>query len=215
MSRFDRYNSDARRSLAQAREIALRLNHKTICTEHLLYGLLEAGDAQVAAIISGLGVSSARLRQALDFVIGKSARPLLVEPTLSAAARHGLDMAEQAAAEEQADEVGSEHLLLGLMREGEGIAAGVLESFGITLERVQSQIEMGRQHGRVNSIFGAEHQARYNMTPTLNMVSRDLTSAALADQLDPVVGREEEIERSMQVLARRSKNNPVLVGDAG
>ncbi|HKV85664.1 MAG TPA: ATP-dependent Clp protease ATP-binding subunit [Ktedonobacterales bacterium] len=215
MSRFDRYNSDARRSLAQAREIALRLNHKTICTEHLLYGLLEAGDAQVGAIISGLGVSSARLRQALDFVIGKSARPLLVEPTLSAAARHGLDMAEQAAAEEQADEVGSEHLLLGLMREGEGIAAGVLESFGITLERVQSQIEMGRQHGRVNSIFGAEHQARYNMTPTLNMVSRDLTSAALADQLDPVVGREEEIERSMQVLARRSKNNPVLVGDAG
>jgi ATP-dependent Clp protease ATP-binding subunit ClpC len=215
VSRFDRYNSDARRSLAQAREIALRLNHKSICTEHLLYGLLEAGDAQVAAIISGLGVSSARLRQALDFVIGKSARPLLVEPILSAAARHGLDMAEQAAAEEQADEVGSEHLLLGLMREGEGIAAGVLESFGITLERVQSQIEMGRQHGRVNSIFGAEHQARYNMTPTLNMVSRDLTSAALADQLDPVVGREEEIERSMQVLSRRSKNNPVLVGDAG
>ena len=215
MSRFDRYNSDARRSLAQAREIALRLNHKTICTEHLLYGLLESGDMQVGAIISGLGASSARLRQALDFVIGKSARPLLVEPTLSAAARHVLDLAEQAATSEQANEVGSEHLLLGLLREGEGIAAGVLESFGVTLERVQGQIEMSRQHGRVNSVFGAEHQARYNMTPTLNMVSRDLTSAALADQLDPMVGREEEIQRTMQVLSRRSKNNPVLVGDAG
>ena len=215
VSRFDRYNSDARRSLAQAREIALRLNHKTICTEHLLYGLLEAGDTQVSMIISGLGVSSARLRQALDFVIGKSARPLLVEPTLSAAARHALDLAEQAATAEQMNEVGSEHLLLGLLSEGEGIAAGVLESFGVTLERVQSQINVGRQHGRVNSVFGAEHQARYNMTPTLNMVSRDLTSAALADQLDPVVGREEEIQRAMQVLSRRSKNNPVLVGDAG
>ena len=215
MSRFDRYNSDARRSLAQAREIALRLNHKTICTEHLLYGLLESGDTQVSTIISSLGVSSARLRQALDFVIGKSARPLLVEPTLSAAARHALDLAEQSATSEQAAEVGSEHLLLGLLREGEGIAAGVLESFGVSLERVQGQIEMARQQGRVNTVFGAEHQARYNMTPTLNMVSRDLTSAALADQLDPVVGREEEIQRAMQVLSRRSKNNPVLVGDAG
>jgi ATP-dependent Clp protease ATP-binding subunit ClpC len=215
MSRFDRYNADARRSLAQAREIALRLNHKTICTEHLLYGLLDANDATVNAIISALGVNSLRLRQALDFVIGKSSRPLLVEPTLSTAARHALDMAEQEAQADSSTEVATEHLLMGLLREGEGIAAGVLESFGVTLDRVQAQVQVMRRQGHANTAFSAEHQVRYNMTPTLNMVSRDLTSAALADQLDPVVGREEEIERSMQVLARRSKNNPVLVGDAG
>ena len=215
MSRFDRYNNDARRSLAQAREIALRLNHKTICTEHLLYGLLDANDVTVSAIITSLGVNITRLRQALDFVIGKSSRPLLVEPTLSTAARHALDLAEQEAQAEQAGEVGADHVLIGLLREGEGIAAGVLESFGVTLERVQAQVLVIRRQGRTSTAFGAEHQARYNMTPTLNMVSRDLTSAALADQLDPVVGREEEIERTMQVLARRSKNNPVLVGDAG
>ncbi|HLJ81255.1 MAG TPA: Clp protease N-terminal domain-containing protein, partial [Ktedonobacterales bacterium] len=215
MSRFDRYNNDARKSLAQAREIALRLNHKTICTEHLLYGLLDANDVTVSAIISGLGVNLTRLRQALDFVIGKSSRPLLVEPTLSAAARRALDLAEQEAQTEQAEEVGTEHLLLGLLREAEGIAAGVLESFGVTLERAQTQIHSIRRQGKASTAFGAEHQARYNMTPTLNMVSRDLTSAALADQLDPVVGRDAEIERTMQVLARRNKNNPVLIGEAG
>jgi ATP-dependent Clp protease ATP-binding subunit ClpC len=215
VSRFDRYNTDARRSLAQAREIALRLNHKTICTEHLLYGLLDANDPTVAAILSGLGVNTARLRQALDFVIGKSSRPLLVEPTLSAAARHALDMAEQAAKVDESAEVGTDHLLIGLLREGEGIAAGVLESFGVTLDRVQAHMQAMKHRGRGGAVFSSEHQARYNMTPTLNMVSRDLTSAALADQLDPVVGRDEEIERTMQVLSRRTKNNPVLIGDAG
>jgi ATP-dependent Clp protease ATP-binding subunit ClpC len=215
VSRFDRYNNDARRSLAQAREIALRLNHKTICTEHLLYGLLDSGDVLVNAVITGLGVNTIRLRQALDFVIGKSSRPLLVEPTLSAAARHALDLAEEEAVAHEAPEVGTDHLLLGLLREGEGIAAGVLESFGVTLEHAQAQVQTLKHSGRPGIAFSAEHQARYNMTPTLNMVSRDLTSAALADQLDPVVGRGEEIERTMQILARRSKNNPVLVGDAG
>src|SRR5579884_1872950 len=215
VSRFDHYSNEARRSLAQAREIALRLNHKTICTEHLLYGMLDAGDATVAGILAALGVNAVKLRQALDFVIGKSSRPLLVEPTLSAAARRVLDLAEQEAKDEGAREVGTEHLLVGLLREGEGIAAGVLESFTVTLDRVLAQIQLIRRQGKPAGAFSIEHQARFNMTPTLNMVSRDLTSAALADQLDPVVGREEEIERTMQVLARRFKNNPVLVGDAG
>ncbi|HLZ23224.1 MAG TPA: ATP-dependent Clp protease ATP-binding subunit [Ktedonobacterales bacterium] len=215
MSRFDRYNNDTRKSLAQAREIALRLNHKTICTEHLLYGLLDANDFTTSAIIAGLGVNFTRLRQALDFVIGKSSRPLLVEPTLSTAARQALDLAEQEARAEQADEVGTEHLLLGLLREADGIAAGVLESFGVNLDRTRAQISIVRRQSTESTAFSTAHQARYAMTPTLNMVSRDLTTAALADQLDPVVGRDEEIERTMQVLARRSKNNPVLVGEAG
>jgi ATP-dependent Clp protease ATP-binding subunit ClpC len=216
MSRFDSYSNDARRALAQARETALRLNHKTICTEHLLLGLLEAQDPTVEALLASLGASSARVRQALEFVIGKSTRPLLVEPALSVAARTVLDLAEQEAREDHNSPVGTEHLFIGLLREGEGIAAGVLESFGIALDRVRLQLEQVRRQGRpATGQSAAQHMTKYSMTPTLNQVSRDLTAAAIAGQLDPVIGREVEIERTMQVLARRSKNNPVLIGDAG
>src|SRR5262249_34463901 len=118
MSRFDRYSGDARKSLAQAREVALRLNHKTICTEHLLYGMLEANDPTVGGILTALGANALKLRQALDFVIIRSGRPLVVEPSLSAPARRALDLAEQEAREEDAFEIGTEHLLIGLLREG-------------------------------------------------------------------------------------------------
>ncbi len=215
MSRFEQYSNEARKALAQAREDALRLNHKTICTEHLLLGLLEINDPLIESVINNLGASSARMRQALEFVIGRSTRPLLAEPTLSVPARTVLDLAEQETLENHAPEVGPEHLLLGLLREGGGIAAGVLESFGITLDGVRLHVEQLRRQGRQVTAFAAEHMTRYNMTPTLNQVSRDLTAAALAGQLDPVIGREAEIERTMQILARRSKNNPVLIGDAG
>ncbi len=215
MRHFDRYSADARRSLSQAREVALRLNHKTICTEHLLCGLLEANDPEVSALLSTLGVNIARLHQALEFVIGKGNRSLLAEPALSLAARHSLDVAEQEARRQGAMEVGTDHLLVGMLCDGEGIAAGVLESFGVTLELIRKELQSLQHPGTDSSAFGAEHQARYVMTPTLNTVSRDLTGAALAGQLDPVVGREAEIERAMQILSRRGKNNPVLIGDAG
>ncbi len=215
MSRFDFYNNDARRALAQARETALRLNHKTICTEHLLLGLLEAQDPTIEALLNGLGANTGRVRQALEFVIGKSNRPLLVEPALSVAARTVLDLAEQEARDDHNTPVGTEHLFIGLLREGEGIAAGVLESFGVSLDRVRFQLDQIKRQGRPPANNVAQQMAKYSMTPTLNQVSRDLTSAALAGQLDPVIGREREIERTMQVLARRAKNNPVLIGDAG
>ncbi|HEX6779696.1 MAG TPA: ATP-dependent Clp protease ATP-binding subunit, partial [Ktedonobacterales bacterium] len=215
MSRFDQYSNEARRALAQAREDALRLNHKTICTEHLLLGLLEINDPLVEGVFSNLGANSARVRQALEFVIGRSSRPLLSEPTLSAPARMVLDLAEEEAQEAHAPEVGTDHLLLGLLREGGGIAAGVLESFSIALDPARYQLAQLHKQGRKMTAFAAEHMARYNMTPTLNQVSHDLTAAALAGQLDPVIGREAEIERTMQILARRSKNNPVLIGEAG
>ncbi len=215
MSRFDAYSLGARRALAHAREIALRLQHKTICTEHLLCGLLDSNDPLVNGIISNLGVNVTRIRQALEFVIGKGSRPVLVEPTLSPSARQVLDLSEQEAQKMNAPEVSTEHLLLGLLAEGEGIAAGVLESFGISGERVRAQLRMYQRPSENNPTFAAEHAARYGMTPTLNMVSRDLTDAALREQLDPVIGREEEITRCMHVLSRRIKNNPVLIGSAG
>jgi len=215
VSRFDNYGIGARRALAHAREIALRLQHKTISTEHLLCGLLDSNDPLVNSTIANLGVNVTRIRQALEFVIGKGARPVLIEPTLSPSARQVLDLAEREAQNTQAPEVGTEHLLLGLLAEGEGIAAGVLESFGISAERVRAQLHTFHKSSEQNSSFAAEHATRYSMTPTLNMVSRDLTEAALREQLDPVIGREEEITRCMHVLARRTKNNPVLIGSAG
>jgi ATP-dependent Clp protease ATP-binding subunit ClpC len=215
MSRFDQYNNDARRALAQARAVALRLNHKTICTEHLLLGLLEAQDPTVEALFGALSVSTPRLRQAVEFVIGKGPRALTQEPALSVAARAVLDLAEQDARDTRQPLVGTDHLFLALLREGEGIAAGVLQSFGLTVEQAKEQVERLRRQGPPPPAFAADHAARYNQTPTLNQVSRDLTAAALAGLLDPVIGREHEIERTMQVLARRAKNNPVLLGDAG
>jgi ATP-dependent Clp protease ATP-binding subunit ClpC len=215
VSRFDQYSLSARRSLAHAREIALHLQHKTICTEHLLAGLLDAGDESVTGLLMTLGVNVTRVRQALEFVIGKGARPAQVEPRLSPPAQLVLDMAEQEAKLDESAEVGSEHLLLGLLREGEGIAAGVLESFGISEERVRTQLNLRKHPAGAHSTFAIEHTARFALTPTLNMVSHDLTTAALQDQLDPIVGREDEINRIMQILVRRIKNNPVLIGSAG
>ncbi len=139
----------------------------------------------------------------------------MVEPALSVSARAALDIAEQEARDDHNMPVGTEHLFIGLLREGEGIAAGVLESFGITLDGVRFQVNEMKRQGRPAGTPTPEHLAKYSMTPTLNQVSRDLTSAALAGKLDPVIGRETEIERTMQVLARRAKNNPVLIGEAG
>ena len=214
-SHFIDYNHASRKALAQAREDALRLNHRIICTEHLLLGLLEIHDPTIEAIISNLGVSISRVRQAVEFVIGRGSRPVTDEPTLSESVRLVLDLAEQEAREQHAVAVGCEHLLIALLREGNGIAAGVLESFGITLEQVRFQRSQLHRQGLTSTSFAASHLARYHMTPTLNQISRDLTAAALADQLDPVIGREQEIARCIQILARRTKNNPVLIGDAG
>ena len=215
MSRFDHYNNDARRALAQARVVALRLNHRTICTEHLLLGLLEVQDPLIESLLPSLGVALPRLRQAVEFVIGKGTRALAQEPALSAPARVVLDLAEQEARDDHNAMVGTNHLFLALLREGEGIAAGVLQSFGVTIDQARAHLEQIKRQGPTPPTFATEHTARYNMTPALNQVSRDLTAAALAGQLDPVIGREVEIERTMQVLARRAKNNPVLLGDAG
>ncbi|HEY7984049.1 MAG TPA: ATP-dependent Clp protease ATP-binding subunit [Ktedonobacterales bacterium] len=215
MSRFDQYSDDARHALAQAREATLRLRHKTIGTEHLLLGLLVVEDATIEALLGALDTTSARVRQALEFIIGHGVRQVSMEPTLSPVARAVLDRAEQEARDDHAALVGTEHLLLGLLHVGDPITAGVLDSLGVSLEGVRQRLVTLRAAGRAPTALPPEYLERYAMTPTLNQVSRDLTSAALAGHLDPVIGREREIERAMQVLARRSKNNPVLLGDAG
>ena len=214
MSRFDQYSVDARRSLALARAVAIRLQHRAIGGEHILCGIVDCNDTLTLEVMHHLGANVQRLRQALDFIMGHGVSGAVPEPTLRPEAKQALADAEAEASAESAPEVTSIHLLLGLLRNTDGIAAGVLESFGVAYDGVRSQVKQLRS-SLADSGFALAHAARYRMTPTLNIVSRDLTSAAIAGELDPMIGRENELTQVMQTLTRRRKNNPVLVGAAG
>jgi ATP-dependent Clp protease ATP-binding subunit ClpC len=215
MSHVDRYTQEGRQALIYAREEALQLRHKIIAPEHLVLGILRMNDPIIECILARFQVSAARLREALEFVIGRGSKALLHQPMLGQPARAILAIAARLAEEMGQEQIGLEHLLLGVLSDEEGIAVGVLESFGLTQQAVRRELDRLLSQGREYALFVAQHAARYNQTPTLNQVSRDLTAAALAGELDPVIGREDEIERTMQILSRRSKNNPVLIGPAG
>ncbi len=209
------YSDEVRQALAGAREEAKRLRHRTINTEHLLLGLLKLRDPLIEALFSSLHISTPRIVQALDFVLGRGSRPFLSDPTMTAAARATLTRAEQEAQVGHADAVGLEHLLLSLLSEHDSVAIGVLESFGVNKDNVAQQLLALRDTSMEGLLLSSQYQASFDSTPTLNMVSRDLTAAALKGTLDPLIGREAVLERTMQILSRRSKNNPVLIGHAG
>ncbi len=208
-------SEESRRVVEQARLCAQRLHHKIACTEHVLLGLLEINDVVVGTALANLNVAPKQLREAVEFVIGKDSRERPTEPMLSQAAHTALDFARREAQDLRSPDVRPEHILLGLLREQRGIAASVMESFCLTLDATREQVIALQRQGYQRTAYAAEHVARFQMTPTLNMVSRDLTTAALAGQLDPLIGRQDELERTMQILSRRTKNNPVLIGQAG
>ncbi len=215
MSRLQHYTKEARQAMTCAREEAQRLRHKTVGTEHLLLGILKVGDLTIEALFSLLHVSTERVAQALEFVVGYGNKTSLSEPALSAATRAVLVCAEQEVALDRAEMVKIEHLLLALFCERDSVTTGVLESFGVLPAAVREQLEFLRQHGSQTPDRAREYEIKYALTPTLNQVSRDLTLAALAQELDPLIGRAMELERTMQILSRRSKNNPVLIGTGG
>jgi ATP-dependent Clp protease ATP-binding subunit ClpC len=165
-------------------------------------------------LMNSMGVHAVRLQQALEFIMGRGMRGSIAEPTLRPEAKQALADAEAEATDDDAPQVTSVHLLLGLLRNSQGIASDVLQSFGVSYERAKAQARQLRSLSESTS-FAVAHAARYRLTPTLNLVSRDLTSAAIAGELDPMVGREMELTQAMQTLSRRRKNNPVLVGAAG
>ncbi|GAC1566213.1 MAG: ATP-dependent protease ATP-binding subunit ClpC [Ktedonobacteraceae bacterium] len=215
MSQLGRYTEEARRALLASREEALQLRHRVIGPEHLLLGMLKINDPIIECVLLRLQASSPRLREALEFVVGRGNKAILSQPALGQAARAALGRAQEVAAQMEQPLIGTEHLLLGVLGDQESIAAGVLESFGLSLQAVRKEIETLLVFGREHANFAAQYQVRYNETPTLNQTSRDLTAAALAGAVDPMIGREVELERVMQILSRRSKNNPVLIGPAG
>ncbi|MDA0271162.1 MAG: ATP-dependent Clp protease ATP-binding subunit [Chloroflexi bacterium] len=218
--RFDKFTERARRVLTLAQEEAQRFNHNYIGTEHLLLGLVREGDGVAAKVLANLGVELNKVRSAVEFIIGRGDRQSSGEIGLTPRAKKVIELAVDEARRLQHSYIGTEHLLLGLVREGEGIAAGVLESLGVNLERVraetqrilaQSQPQGGAAAGGTAAAAGQ----RAVRTPTLDQLGVDLTAMARSGQLDPIVGREREIERVVQILSRRTKNNPVLIGEPG
>ncbi len=215
MTTSDKFTKEARQAFTHARDEAVRLKHRLVGPEHLLLGLLKLNDALIESLFLSLSVSTIRVAQAIEFVLGKGTKGHGNDPALSVAARHVITYAEAEAARAASEQIGVEHLLLGIFGDENGIAAGVLGSFNMSIEATRQQLSAKTLIGHEHLLYSKHYQVRYDATPTLNAVSRDLTAAAIAGVLDPMIGREEELERTMQILSRRSKNNPVLLGPAG
>lgn len=211
----NKYTAETRQAFTYAREEAVRLRHRSVGPEHLLLGLLKLNDTRIESLFVSLHVSTMRVAQAVEFVMGRGTRAYVTEPALNPAARHSITNAEIEAARTASELIGVEHLLLGIFVDVNGVAAGVLRSFNMSVEAIHQQLATMTTIGPEQLLYSKQYQARYDVTPTLNQVSRDLTAAAIAGTLDPMIGREDELERTMQILSRRSKNNPVLLGPAG
>ena len=213
-SRFEKFSERARRVLSLAQEEAQRFNHNYIGTEHILLGLVRETEGVAARVLANLGVDLNKVRSAVEFIIGRGERPAQGEIGLTPRAKKVVELAVDEARRMNHTYIGTEHLLIGLLREGEGVAAGVLESLGVTLDKVRSETHriLSQSSPTSSGAHGARSSTR---TPTLDELGIDLTSAARSNKLDPVIGREQEIQRVIQILSRRTKNNPVLMGEPG
>jgi ATP-dependent Clp protease ATP-binding subunit ClpC len=210
-SRFEKFSERARRVLTLAQEEAQHLNHSYIDTEHILLGLAREEEGVAAKVLSILGVGLSKVRAAVGFVIGRGEKPSPGDPGLTPRAKRVIELAIDEARHLGHNYIGTEHLLLGLLREGEGVAADILDSLGVTLERVRA--ETIRVLTETSPKGRAARTA--SRTPALDQLGIDLTAAAQAGKLDPIIGRAKEIERVIQILSRRTKNNPALIGEPG
>ncbi|MBO0961573.1 ATP-dependent protease ATP-binding subunit ClpC [Neobacillus sp. MM2021_6] len=209
---FGRFTERAQKVLALAQEEAIRLGHNNIGTEHILLGLVREGEGIAAKALYGLGLGSDKIQKEVENLIGKgqeTSQTIHYTPRAKKVIELSMDEARKLGH----SYVGTEHILLGLIREGEGVAARVLNNLGVSLNKARQQVlqllgsnESGGHQG------GASASAN---TPTLDGLARDLTSIAREGSLDPVIGRSKEIQRVIEVLSRRTKNNPVLIGEPG
>src|SRR3954451_12113697 len=210
--RFDKFTERARKVLQLAQEEAQRFNHNYIGTEHLLLGLVREGEGVKAKVLSIIGVELIKVRSAVEFIIGSGDRTVTGDIGLTPRAKKVIELSVDEARRLNHHYIGTEHLLLGLVREGEGIAAGVLESLGVSLDKVRNQVIYVLNQSAAYSQQESRHSSK---TPVIDQLGMDLTAAARANKLDPCIGREREIERVIQILSRRTKNNPALIGEPG
>ena len=211
---FNRFTERAKGIIVLAKQEAERLNHDYIGAEHLLLGLIKMGEGLAVDILRGLGIDLDRLRLEVEKIVkGGPSTMTIGEIPFTPQSKKVLELAADEARNLGHNYVGTEHLLLGLIREREGLAARVLESMGVDLEKArQKAMEF---LGGAASPPGGISPGKKSRTPALDAFGRDLTELAREDKLDPVIGRKEEIERITEILSRRTKNNPVLLGEAG
>ena len=210
---FNMFSAPARRVFETAQEEAKRFNQRYITAEHLLLALLGEKEGVVAQVFTNLKIDVREMRTALEFTVNRETTPADRPPSLGPRAKKAIRLAVDEARLGELNRVGTEHLLIGLLRDGEGPAAELLNQNSITLDRVREEtqkLESGTKRSRRK---GAADKK--NRTPMLDSMGIDLTELASSGKLDPVIGRDSELERIIQILSRRTKNNPVLVGDPG
>jgi ATP-dependent Clp protease ATP-binding subunit ClpC len=210
----DKFTDRVRRVMFLAREEAARLHHDYIGTEHLLLGIVREGEGLAAAILTNLGLDLDVLRRTIESMVPASSGSVTIgEIPFTPRAKHVLELSVDEAKLLGHNYVGTEHLLLGLIREGDGIAARVLLEFGADKKKVRDET-LRLLGGSARTHKGTKHETKTE-TPALDQFGRDLSELARQGKLDPVIGRDNEIERVIQVLCRRKKNNPVLIGEPG
>jgi ATP-dependent Clp protease ATP-binding subunit ClpC len=210
---FGRFTERAQKVLALSQEEAIRIGHSNIGTEHILLGLVREGEGIAAKALLALGLSPEKVQQEVETLIGRGqgvAQTVHYTPRAKKVIELSMDEARKLGH----SYVGTEHILLGLIREGEGVAARVLNNLGVSLNKARQQVLqlLGSNESSSNHQNGSANQAN---TPTLDSLARDLTVSAREGRLDPVIGRGKEIQRVIEVLSRRTKNNPVLIGEPG
>jgi ATP-dependent Clp protease ATP-binding subunit ClpC len=219
---FERFTDRARRVLVLAQEEARELNHAFIGTEHILLGLIREGEGVAAKALDALGITFEAVREKVEEAIGATANPSPGSPPFTPRAKKVLELSLREALQLGHSYIGTEHMLLGLVREGDGVAAQVLVQLGADLGRVRQQVVqmMSGQPGKEAAAGAPTGSSRgegeaSSGSAVLDQFGRNLTQLAREGKLDPLVGREKEVERVMQVLSRRTKNNPVLIGEPG
>jgi len=217
---FERFTDRARRVVVLAQEEAKMLNHNYIGTEHILLGLIHEGEGVAAKALESLGISLDAVREQVQDIIGQGQQQPTGHIPFTPRAKKVLELSLREALQLGHNYIGTEHILLGLIREGEGVAAQVLIKLGADLNKVRQQVIQllsGYQGKEAVAVGGNQEQAAGadKGSQVLDQFGRNLTQAAREGKLDPVIGREKEMERVMQILSRRSKNNPVLIGEPG
>ncbi len=209
---FERFTEKAIKVIMLAQEEARRLGHNFVGTEQILLGLIGEGTGVAAKVLKSMGVNLKDARIEVEKIIGRGSGFVAVEIPFTPRAKRVLELSLEEARQLGHNYIGTEHLLLGLIREGEGVAARVLENLGVDLSKVRTQVI--RMLGETAEV-SATGQSGRTKTPTLDEFGSNLTQMASEGKLDPVVGRAKEIERVIQILGRRTKNNPVLIGEPG
>lgn len=211
---FGRFTERAQKVLALSQEEAVRLNHNNIGTEHILLGLIREGEGIAAKAIKALGLEADKIQEEVEKLIGVGKQPMQTIH-YTPRAKKVVELSQDEARKLGHSYVGTEHILLGLIREGEGVAARVLNNLGVSLNKARQQVLQLLGSNESQTARHGRNQASSASTPTLDSLAKDLTASVRDGKVDPVIGRDKEIERVIQVLSRRTKNNPVLIGEPG